>query len=330
MPREDYDEIKTKFGAFVKAIKEQDTSNLETLLEKDVKCYFSCARAYADGSNHTLFGVRNFIEDLPQTDFFHTRICNYVCRLANQQAQQSAQVVCLLGRHGEKELTYAMVNLMFSNHWQTNDQNWRMSEIRMDILWEEGNFDELKQGWYFEDPHAKTYPGIHLPCINGELDSPWFRISNAEDVLSEEEKIASAFYRYAFAIDNLAFSEFEKAVNEDVVASIEPWGPMDKRLWMQALKYHRQRDRQWGHCGKIGHIEYDGDVAHMVVYRMCGHKQREHPYAYTNENVDIEHACAKYEIDLVKNGIDWRIKRCYYYLGLIELGEYTKEIEVLI
>lgn len=330
MAREDYDEIKAKFEQFAAAIKYKSTEHIAEIFEPDVKCYFSTTKAYTDGSNHTVYGIDNFIKDMPQTDFFHTRICNYICRLNSTDAQQCAHIVCLTGRYGEKTPLYFMFNMMFSNHWKKGEKGWRISEMQMDVLPEEGNFTEFQEHWYFEDPHPKTMPGIHLPCINGELDSPWFRIPDSEDVLTEEEKIAQAFYRYAFGIDHLVFHEVEKAAADDVIADIQPWGAMDKRSWITSLKYHRQKDRQWGHCGMIHSITVQGDGAHMQIYRMCGHKQREHPYVYTNENVDIEHVCASYEIDLIKEENVWKIKRCNYYLGLIDLGNYERETEVII
>lgn len=328
MARADYEEIKNKFSEFVRILKERDIGKLEDIFEADVKCYLSCAKAYADGSQHSVYGIKNFITDIPETDFFHTRISNFICRIKGGEAQQAGHVVCLAGRYGEKEPVYFLFNLMFSNHWIKRGDSWKISEVRMDILPEEGNFSELEEAWYFEDRHPKTYPGVHYPCINGELDSPWYRIQEAEDVLTEEEKVAEAFYRYAFGIDHLVFAEVEQAICEDVIAKIQPWGPMDKRMWIEALKYHRQRERQWGHCGKIRKIKIEDDKAYMTVQRLCGHKQREHAYVYTNENVDTEHACAMYEIELRKTDSVWKIKKCEYFLGLLDLGKYEKETEI--
>lgn len=328
MSREDYDEIKKNFEVFVSAIKTRQIECLKDILVPDVTCYLSCARAYADGSQHTLFGIKNFILDMPQTDFFHTRICNYICRIENQHAQQYAHVVCQVGRYGEPEPQVFLFDIMVSNHWKKVDACWMMDEIRMDIVPDENSFDEFFNHWHFEDAKVIKTIGVHLPCISGELDSPWYRIQNSEDILTEEEKVAKVFYRYAFGIDHLVFHEVEQCICEDVVADIQPWGSMDKRTWLSSLKFHRQKDRHWYHCGKIADIKIQKDLAYMKIYRMCGHKQREHPYQYTNENVDMEHACAYYEIVTKKTQGEWKIKKCTYYLGLIELGIYCDEMKV--
>lgn len=330
MDRKDYNEVKEKFELFTKTLKDRKVDRLDAVFTSDVKCYLSTAKAYEDGSQHTLFGIKNFILDMPNTDFFHTRICNYVCRMRDNEAQQSAHIVCLCGRYGKKEPLYFLFNMMFSNHWKKYEDGWKINEVRMDVIKEEGNFEEFIENWHFEDRLAKTYTGVHLPCISGEFDSPWARIPIADDVYTEEEKVADPFYRYAFGIDNLVFHEVEKAVCEDVISKIQPWGSMDKRTWITALKFHRQKDRHWGHCGKISDIIIEDEKAKMKIYRMCGHRQREHSYVYTNENVDLEHVCATYEIECRKIDGQWKIKECEYFLGLVELGKYTKEDKVII
>ena len=327
MPRKDYEEIKNDFSRFVTVFRNKEVSILKEFIDPEAKVYLSTAKDYADGSQHTLFGVENFFKDMVKTDFFHTRICNFVCRIHENEAQQAAHVVCQAGRYAE-EVKYFCFDAMFSNHWTKKDDVWKMDEIRMDLLKEEGNFQEFEDQWHFEDKKAVWYEGVHFPCISGELDSPWFRIKDAEDVLTDEEKCYEAMARYAFGIDHLAFDELLDATSEDVIADIEPWGSMDKRSWIVFLKYHRQKERHWGHCVFPASITIHGDEAEMKMYRMMGHRQRVHPYVYTNENVDIEHACAFYQVKLKKTGNTWKIRRCNYYLGLIELGPYIDESKI--
>jgi hypothetical protein len=328
MPRKDYDDIKEDFSKFVSVFRDKDTSVLKEFIDPEIRVYLSTAKDYTDGSQHSLFGVENFFKDIVETDFFHTRICNFVCRVRDDEAQQSAHVVCQVGRYND-EVKYFCFNAMFSNHWQKQNGTWKMNEMRMDLLKEKGNFEEFEDQWHFEDKKAVWYEGVHFPCISGEFDSPWFRIKDAEDLLSDEEKCYEVMARYAFGIDHLAFDEVLQATSEDVIADIEPWGSMDKRSWIVFLKYHRQKERHWGHCVIPASIKMEGNEAHMKMYRMMGHRQRQHPYVYSNENVDIEHACAFYDVKLIKIGNEWKIKRCNYYLGLIELGEYKEESRII-
>lgn len=57
---------------------------------------------------------------------------------------------------------------------------------------------------------------------------------------------------------------------------------------------------------------------------MAGHKQRKHPYNFTKENDNIEHACGRYELEFTKEKNGWKIIKWEYFLGIIELGEYEK------
>ncbi len=328
MSRKDYEEIKSRFSEFASVFRSKKTSVLKNIVEKEARVYLSTAKDYADGSQHTLYGVENFFRDMPETDFFHTRICNFVCRICNDEAHQTAHVVCQCGKYGDP-VQYFCFNAVFSNHWQKQQDAWMISEIRMDVVPEEGNYDAFSQAWHMEGKRAEWYPEVHFPCISGEFDSPWKRIRDAEDILSDEEKCCEAMSRYAFGIDHLAFDEVTEAAAEDVIACIEPWGSMDKRSWIVFLKYHRQKDRYWGHCVWPAGIVIHGNEAEMKMYRMMGHRQRQHPYVYTNENVDQEHACAFYEVKLRKTGNEWKICRCSYYLGLVELGDYKEESRIV-
>ena len=125
------------------------------------------------------------------------------------------------------------------------------------------------------------------------------------------------FAHYAFGIDTLSFENLRPTFADDFVAIMAPWGAMDKRAFMTTLKYHRQPSRYWTHSVLPESIEIDGDTALVHAYRMAGHKQRNHPLTITAENVDTEHACARYEIQLRKEEGVWKVTRIEYYLGIL-------------
>jgi len=329
MSRPDYNEIKEKFAAFVSTWKIRDTDLLNNIVDPEVACYMSIAKDYPCGSQHTVFGVKDFVRDIPKSDVLHSRICNYICRIANEEAQQSAHVICMavkLEKNKEPDIKTYEFTAMFSNHWRKSADGWVMDEIRMDVLGHGGNFEEFTKDWYFERPDVVYYAGIHYPCINGELDSPWTRIPEAEDILSDKEQIIEAFACYAFGIDNLAFNHVDKVLTEDAMFIGPPFNALSKRGWIEAMKFRRQKDRNWTHPGKPGRLVTDDYTAHLTMYRMSGHRQRKHPYVYTKENIDIEHACARYELDYRKENGVWKICKGVYYLGIIELGEYMDDL----
>lgn len=65
MGRQDYDEIKQKYEAFVAVWKSKKVDQLDTIIDKEALCYISTVKAYACGSQHSLFGIKDFIYDMP-------------------------------------------------------------------------------------------------------------------------------------------------------------------------------------------------------------------------------------------------------------------------
>ncbi|WP_440322526.1 nuclear transport factor 2 family protein [Laedolimicola sp.] len=322
MPRNDYNEIKTKFRNFLTLWKKGETEGMEHLVLADAKCNLSTAKDYADGSQHSLYGVKNFILDTPKTDVFHIEVCNYVCRLAGEKAQQSAVAVCRASRQEGDAVKTFEFSSFFVNSWVKTEEEWKISHLRMDIVDSHGDFPEFQNAWYFEEPKAKWFVGVHLPVIQGEMDSPWRCIPEAEDVLTEEEKVMECFSRYAYGIDTLAFSHVDEAISENAVVNMAPWGTMDKRGFLTTLKYHRQPSRYWTHSAKLESMEIDGDKCKARLYRMAGHRQRSHEVEIGLSNINTEYACARYEVEFAKEDGSWRITKLYYYLGILDLGEY--------
>lgn len=325
MARMDYDEIRQKTGMFLDMWKGGTVDGLDEIVVSDAVCNLGTVKEYPDGSQHSRYGVENFILDTPRADVFFIRTYNYVCRIKEEMAQQSFVAIGrAVKESGGEDIQSFEFSAFFNNCWVRQDEGWKMKEIRMDIVDYHGDYEEFLDCWYYEDPKAKWYAGIHLPVIQGELDSPWTRIPVAWDVLSEEEKCMEQFLRYAYGIDTLAFAHVNDAMDEGIVINMAPWGTMDKRGFMTAVKYHRQAARYWTHTVKPESIDINGDVCEMKLYRMAGHRQRTHNVEIVRGNMDREYACARYEVRMEKKEGIWKMTRMYYYLGVIECGCLTE------
>lgn len=322
MARKDYDEIRANFERFLQMWKNGDPTGVEEIVTATAKCNLSTVKEYTDGSQHSVYGVRNFILDTPKTDVFHYEICNYVCRIAGDKAQQSAVAVCRASNLDGEQVRNFEMSAFFVNTWVRTEEGWKIDILRMDIVDSRGDIPEFETAWYFEEPKAKWFPGVHLPVIQGEMDSPWRCIPEAEDVLTEEEKVLEAFSRYAYGIDTLAFSNVDAAMSEKIVVNMAPWGTMDKRGFLTTLKYHRQPSRYWTHSVKPESVIIDGDSCSLRLFRMAGHRQRAHEVEIGRDNLDHEYACARYEVEMEKENGSWRVTKLYYYLGIVDLGEY--------
>lgn len=327
MPRQDYDEIKEKFGVFVSTWRSKKVELLDGMIDEEIQCYLSIVKAYTNGAQHSLSGVKSFILDFPKSDLMHTRICNYICRLKDGDAVVSADVVieALQFEKGKEEAKNFEATAMMVAHYRKTEGGWIMDELRMDVCKHIDEIESFKE-WYFDEPLARTYVGVHYPCIQGEKDSPWNRIPDSEDILTEEEKILETFAKYNFGVDNLMFNHVDDALSESIIGDMPPWGPMNKRHYLECLKFHRQKDRYWAHPVRVKSMEIDGEHAVLHLYRMAGHRQRQHPYVFTRTNKNMEHACGRYILEFQKEDGIWRISSWRYFLGAIEIGEYKDEL----
>lgn len=328
MSRAAYDEIKQKFNVFIASWKSLETVSLESIVDKNVKCYLSVIDSYTDGSCHSSFGLKFFIENFPKGDVFHSRICNFVCRTQKNQAQQSAAVVCRALKIVAEEVESFEFTALFSNAWEKQEEEWQLKELRMDIVPHNDVPDDFKKIWYFDRSEAGFYSGVHLPCILGEMDSPWIKIPETDTVLTEKEVLAEAVYKHNFGLDHLVFDHTRETLAEDFFTMNANFGGMDKRNCLAMEKFHRQKNRYWAHPYHLTNITIQQDSAQVDFYRMAGHTQRKQPYNYTMENLDREYACAKGKMTLIKEEQQWRILKMEYFLGLYDWVIDAKEMRL--
>lgn len=321
MARKDYEEIRESFETFVESWKTGNTRLLERCFIPEAACNLSTVAKYPCGGQHGIYGIRDFVKEAPTPDFFHTQICNYVSRVKDDEAYQTATVVCLAGVYEGEAVRTMEFSSLFANAWKRTEGGWRICEMRMDITEHAGDYTEFIDKWYFEKEDLKYYFGIHLPCISGELDNAWRRIPEEEDGKTEEEKILESFSRYAFGIDTLNFSLLTDALSDDLIVNMAPWGAMDKREFMATLKFKRMAGRYWNHPARMDCVKIEENTALLRLHRMAGHKQSDHPLTLSRDNVQTVHACARYEIKMKKEDGVWKIARMDYFLGTIDLEE---------
>lgn len=322
MAREDYLEIKQKFYDFAAAWQNGESEKLNDIFVPETACYLSTVEKYPCGSQHGIYGVKAFTKDHPEPDYFHIKPCNVVIRVAKDRAQQSAILVCHAGCIEGENVRSIEFDALTVNSWVKTEEGWKIDEFRMDITICDGDYKEFVDNWYFEHQDLKYYFGIHLPVISGELDSPWVRIPKEDEGKNDEELIQETFSRYAYGIDTLNFANLIESLSDDLVVNMAPWGAMDKREFMQTLKFKRQAGRYWCHPAQLDTISVKGNDAFMTLQRMAGHKQSNLPVVVDKDNYNKEYADARYEIKMKKENGTWKIFRMDYFLGTIELGEY--------
>lgn len=321
MNRQDYEEIKGVFERFISNWCNRNTDDLCNCFVQDVKCYMGTCKDSTDGGRHSVNGVTGFVNEMTKCSHLHMNIYNFLCRAKDEKAYMTA-IVTGVAATAKGEWKTCEFDFMFANSLIKTNDGWKINEMRFDLTDTNGEFKEFMEPWFIGEPKARWFEGVHLPMICGDLDNVWVRIKECEEVLTEVEQIYATFSRYAFGIDAVSFQHLDEAFSDDLVMNMAPFGSMDKRCAMQTLKFHRQPDKYWIHPAKVDSIEIDRDEAKVRLYRMAGHRQRHNPLILTAENIDNEHACARYELKMRKENGQWRINRLDYFLGILDVGPY--------
>lgn len=329
MPRADYEEIKNKFGEYIRTWMDRRKERLDELITEAVKVSFSIAQTEDSEEYKGLAGIRKFIETFPKTDVFHPAIYNFVCRIHEGEAQQYAQIPCVALNYvdGQEKMDSFYFTVMSCNHWHKEEDGWKMDSMKMDLEVHYGNLkDYFAETWYFGDPVAHDTENTRVPCIQGEVDSPWLVIPEAEDVLTEAEKVMENGAFYSFGVDHIYFQHSIDSF-ADQFGVYARYGEREGiQDLMSERKYKRQKDRYWVHPVRYRQIRIDGDWCCTTFYRVTGYKQRNKEYVFTRENADTEHMCQLCYKELVKEDGRWKTAYERFDLGLYEVGNYTEQL----
>lgn len=260
--REDHDIIKGKFSAFIDTWKTGRTDILAGLVREDVHAYLSVVGSSEEGEQHSLLGIKAFVEAIPKSDSVDYDICQYVCRINGCRAHQSAEVPYLASND---DGSYFLCVATFCNAWVKEGGAWLMEEIRMDVKdYDSPLSDYFKKAWYFESNEAVLTATVHLPCIFPDIDNPYYRVPSCEDVLTEEEKVEEAFFKLIYGVDWIVFTFCRDTLSEEFVS---PRG-QDRKAWIAETKWARQRFRYWCHPYKVERVQIKGDLATADVSSM--------------------------------------------------------------
>jgi hypothetical protein len=327
MPRIDYDEIKAKYEALVKTFKSGEVSLVDDLCAEDVKSWFSVRPSHFMPLDKS--AIKDFISNFPRTDELHLPIYNYACRLNLVEAQNYGQVVAIATNEkgGSEELDYFHFVIMLCCHWAKIDGSWKIDELKLDVHPMTGNLqDYFAQTWHISYPLADLEQDDNIPCIQGEFDSPWIRIPDAEDVLSEAEKIKECVAKRFFGMDHFVVDHTVDAYSKSLNVNSKRYAKgQGVRALIGGLRFKRQKDRYWCHPWRFETLEIDGDHAYALTYRVAGYIQRNHEYVWTKANQNVEHMCQICWMDFIKENGVWRIVYNDITLGLYEIDEYDDE-----
>lgn len=326
MPRKDYEKIKEIFENIVKTFRSKDSKKIQKYLMRDIKSYFSVFPSHFASLGKE--GIDKFITTFPKTDELHLPIYNYACCLNSNEAQAYGQVVAIATneRTDSDQLDYLHFVIMMSLHF-VNQDNWRVEEFKIDVHPITGNLlDYFKKSWYISYSLADYDKDDNIPVIQGEFDSPWLRIKNKEDVLTEEEKIVECVTKRFYGIDHLVVDHVIESYSSQIGINSKRFGHREGiRNLMASLRFKRQKDRYWTHPWRVEKIQFNGNHAYALTYRVAGYIQRNHEYVWLKSNQNIEHMCQECYMEFICENGTWKILYNDITLGLYETNYYDDE-----
>lgn len=272
MRQDDREEIFRKFKEFTDLLGKRRTEGLEEIIDPEISAHFSITNKLKDGSQASVYGIRDFLESFPETDHFVTDVYRYTCLPEKKRmdaygksedyVSQYAQLMCF----AEKEKKSFGFVIQFLGEWKHFQDGWKLAKLKMDIVKGTGDLaEEFEKDWIFPQGSALIKDRAQLPCIRGDFDSPWLLAEENDRTETEEDAVLDTINRFLFGVDHFKFeycydTTDEKFVAEDV---FDIAGKEERNGWIPRLKYKRQAVRYSVHpclCTGIQVAENEADV----------------------------------------------------------------------
>lgn len=247
------------------------------------------------------------------------RLCNFAVMYdsAGKRARQSACLMSAYGTEHGDSMDFYQYGGHFSNRWVRLGEKWTLEDIRFEMDWDFGN-TAFAPSWAAVDYETGWRPSFHPLAVMSEEDSP-FRMEDGLLNDYEPERAVSAFYQYAYGMDNSDFYLLYDSLAPDVVIDMPPFGEsMNRRYFLSVIKTIRGAETRFQHAVDIDSLKIDGESAVLKANRI--EPNRISPYVLSRENFDTVFYTARYEIELRKTGERWKIRRLRYRPGI-----FTKE-----
>lgn len=310
MTPKDRSEIYEKFKVFSSYFGKKEQIGLEKVVDLEVSAFFSITNKLKDGSQASIFGVRDFFESFPKTDCFITNIYRYTCLPKKTRensygeiedyAVQYAQLMCSAEKENQ---SYGFV-IQFFGEWKCSEYGWRIKRLKMDIMKGMGDLEKLFEGkWIFPQESALERDKGQLPCIRGDFDCPW-ELADEEIIKNEKEAVQDVIQRFLFGIDHFKFEYcYETTLScfeaEDLFGIP---GKYQKNEWISRAKFKRQADRYCVHPCCYTDIQISEDTAVVKISHMQFLKQSNGRMIFKG----LESETDAYQV-ILKNRNGWKI-----------------------
>lgn len=279
-------------------------------------CTWDCKADFSTVGH--LSGINEIREKLawpgPQTEISKASIWNFVARSDKIKGQQLAYVQFIRAIDDGCEVYPFLYGGEFINNFIFVDGQWKISYIRFDLCYEEGNNLFVYPDWTLID-YAR-YSG-HEPMVNAELDNPWLVVPVDSDPQSDEEQVFELMYKYAFAFDHGDFRFLQSFVTEDFFINgsgqrkdywsvpLENGDFLGHRIVSDFLRDKYHKEAKMMHACRMKSIEINGDTAVAIMPR--GEEHRLKKNILSSENIHSMFSTALHFIYAKKVNHEWKM-----------------------
>ncbi|NIF85814.1 nuclear transport factor 2 family protein [Comamonas sp. Tr-654] len=161
-------------------------------------------------------------------------------------------------------------------HLAAIDGSALVTELRLQLNSVEGAAGTLAD-WTLPVAYRQWKPGDAPAVVSSELDAPWHRVPDNTLVLSDEEQMAQAWFRYAWGLDQADHGLLARSFTQDARAVLPPMGTLKgRRMLVSTLKAFRMPWPWMLHAGTPIEIEHTPGSAHarMVLGRLIPGRMR--------------------------------------------------------
>lgn len=238
---------------------------------------------------------------------FDIELANAVTLADAQQATASAYLVGSALPGGRNVLFVGVLVL----HLVPAGDSMVVAELRFQLNSVEGGAGALAE-WTLPVAYRQWKPGDAPAVMSSELDAPWNRIRHNTLVLTDEEQMAHAWFRYAWGLDQADHALLSQSFTQDARAVLPPMGTLQgHRMLVSTLKAFRMPWPWMLHAGTPIAIEHTPGSSHarMALGRLIPGRMR------------LEDGRrlygAHYQIELVQTDGDWRLHDMDYREGWV-------------
>lgn len=296
------------FCGLIECLRKDDLASLNTYLSED------CIIDFSTIGHHE--GIQNIKKVLswpgPKVDASRATIWNFVARSHENYGVSNAYVQAVKTVEDKINVYPFFFGSEIFCEYKKIDRNWKISHIRSDLCYAEGNNLFVKGKWQLMDENK--YDG-HLPMINPELDNPWYKIKEDDETQSDEEAVFELMSKYAYAFDHGDFTFLRTFVTEDFLINggkekekdhpLDPGDYLGHRMVSDFLRDKFHKEARMMHSCRMQKIKIDENKALAIMPRSEEHRLKNKKL--NKENLHKMFSTAIHYIYAIKEEGTWKM-----------------------